>query len=206
VSSILDALRELEPQQPVDPRATAWIDRRRRRRHSAALAAGMLGAVAIGACLWLLVPAGRHPSDAVPAAVADRLPLAPPAPAPPADRGDRPQARLKPAGSLALAVATPGETTSAEEPAAEAPATEPSAAEPSAPAGGAGAPIPRVRLSSLLYAEAPAQRRVTLSIDGGPAVTLHEGESSAGVEIALIQPDRVYVRHRGTIFSVRGGR
>jgi hypothetical protein len=62
---------------------------------------------------------------------------------------------------------------------------------------------PRVQISFLVYARIPERRMVWLSIDGGSLITLHEGEASGGVEVARILPDRVHLRHGGSLFLVR---
>jgi len=69
------------------------------------------------------------------------------------------------------------------------------------PRGPAGAP--RVRLSLLMYSRAPERRSVALTIDGGNLITLHEGESAGGFEVARILPDRVQLRHAGQLFALR---
>ena len=62
---------------------------------------------------------------------------------------------------------------------------------------------PRVQISFLVYARAPERRMVWLSIDGGSLITLHEGESSGGLEVARILPDRIHLRHNGQVFLLR---
>jgi hypothetical protein len=62
---------------------------------------------------------------------------------------------------------------------------------------------PRIQISFLVYARVPERRMVWLSIDGGSLITLHEGEGSGGVEVARILPDRVHLRHNGSLFLVR---
>jgi type II secretory pathway component PulC len=67
-----------------------------------------------------------------------------------------------------------------------------------APAG-----APDVRLSFLLFSASADRRSVALSIDGGSLQTLHEGESTAGLDVVRILPDRVDLRWEGEAFTVR---
>ena len=62
---------------------------------------------------------------------------------------------------------------------------------------------PRIQISFLVYTRVPERRAVWLSIDGGSLITLHEGETSGGIEVARILPDRVHLRHNGSLFLVR---
>jgi hypothetical protein len=62
---------------------------------------------------------------------------------------------------------------------------------------------PRVQLSFLVYSQTPERRSVVLAIDGGSLVTLHEGETAVGLEVARILPDRVHLRMGGQVFAVR---
>lgn len=62
---------------------------------------------------------------------------------------------------------------------------------------------PRIQISFLVYTRVPERRAVWLSIDGGSLITLHEGETSGGIEVARILPDRVHLRHNGSVFLVR---
>jgi hypothetical protein len=67
-----------------------------------------------------------------------------------------------------------------------------------APAG-----APDVRLSFLLFSPSPERRSVALAIDNGSLQTLHEGESTGGLEVVRILPDRVDLRWQGEAFTVR---
>jgi hypothetical protein len=69
-------------------------------------------------------------------------------------------------------------------------------------AGTATSPLPRVDVRAIAYANNPEARTVTLRIGGGSAVTMHEGESMSGVDVQLILPDSVYLRHGGSIFAL----
>jgi hypothetical protein len=60
-----------------------------------------------------------------------------------------------------------------------------------------------VRLSFLLFSPSPERRSVALAIDGGGLQTLHEGESTGGLQVVRILPDRVDLRWEGESFTVR---
>jgi hypothetical protein len=61
---------------------------------------------------------------------------------------------------------------------------------------------PRVQVSAINYTPAADHRAAVVRINGGQPVTLHEGESAGEVEVQLITPSSVYVRHAGQIFAV----
>lgn len=65
-----------------------------------------------------------------------------------------------------------------------------------------GLGLPRVQVRAIVSGSDPNGRRAVLSIGGGPSVTLHEGESSGGVDVQFITERTVYLRHRGNIFTV----
>jgi hypothetical protein len=148
------------------------------------------------------------------AATPEREPLPPAAPvAAPSDlAAERPRGRVAsaapepaPAPARAPVVrpvpAPPVETARLPEPppAAAPPPVEPATADVlTRPPPGA----PRVRLNFLVWSRVPARRTVTLSIDGGAMVTLHEGEAQGDVAVAQIFADRVHVRWGGQVFSV----
>lgn len=62
--------------------------------------------------------------------------------------------------------------------------------------------LPRVDVRAIAYSQQPGARSVTLRIGGGAPVTLHEGESLRGVDVQLIMPNSVYLRHGGSIFAL----
>lgn len=76
---------------------------------------------------------------------------------------------------------------------------------PRARAGARPAGEPLVQIAAIGYSPVAEQRVVTLRVNGGPATTLHEGESADGVDVQLIMPGSVYVRHAGQIFAVDVG-
>ncbi len=63
----------------------------------------------------------------------------------------------------------------------------------------------RVQLRSIDYSQDIARRSVTLRIDGGSAVKLHEGESATGIEVQLILPRMVYLRQGASVFALGSG-
>jgi hypothetical protein len=62
---------------------------------------------------------------------------------------------------------------------------------------------PPVRVSFLVYSRAADRRTVALAVGDGGIMTLREGESTSGVEVTRILPDRVELRHDGQPFTVR---
>jgi hypothetical protein len=61
---------------------------------------------------------------------------------------------------------------------------------------------PRVRIASLTYSPSPTRRVVSVSVNDSPPIYVREGEAVRGVEVTLIMPDSIYVKHNGNIFSV----
>ena len=57
-------------------------------------------------------------------------------------------------------------------------------------------------MSGIRYSSSPTERAVTLEVDGGSPVTLHQGESAGELEVQLILPDGVYVRRGGHVWMV----
>jgi hypothetical protein len=57
-------------------------------------------------------------------------------------------------------------------------------------------------LESIRYTEEPGQRTATLTIDGAPPVTLHQGGTAGGVEVQLILPAAVYIRRGGDVVAL----
>jgi hypothetical protein len=121
------------------------------------------------------VPAPVVPAPAPALAAA----AAPPMAAPPAwlGRAERPHAEVGPAASPATEVAMSRPPSTGSAPAREA-----------APVHGGS-----LAIHAINYTAETRGRTVTLSV-GGRTVTLHEGQSAAGVEVQLILPEAVYVR------------
>ena len=204
MSSILEALRELEGAKPPSSRSrVAWAgggeERPPLRRAAEALgivAFGLgLGAAGFGLVLWLGAP--DAPEPATPPAVASataagttvaqaphaasRPALAPAAPAPPIPAW---LARMGPPRGRVDA-----------EVGAHAAGTETRADEQTS----VGAP--GLALVDVRYAESRGQRTATLRIDGSPVV-LREGESAHGIEVQLVTRDGAYVRRGAEVLML----
>jgi len=188
VSSILDALQKVEA---AAPRRTLELGalpppRHRTRRTALAVAgafaAGALAAVAAAVFLPRRSAPPAEPARPV-AAAPPGLPVVPPVPAPAETTSERPWAQVD---------APP-----------VAPAAPVVAAREAPPPAATEGPTPHVHVSFLLYSKAPERRSVSLAIEDGGLVTLHEGEQAGGVEVARILPDRVELRYDGRTFTVR---
>ena len=192
MSTILEALRELESGRPPGSDAPAAGGGARRSWWvAAAVALGALGAG--GSLAFLVVMPGRAAralqtgQPAAPVAASGSLPLAAPA-TPPASLldADPPRARV---GSRAARADT-----------AEPPAKPAKAARTERTPRVAGEP--RLSIAHIAYTAAADERTVELAVGGATPVTLHQGESAGDVEVQLILADRIYVRHAGQIFAV----
>jgi len=204
VSSILEALRELEARRPATTRSVAApsappnpVNRGIETVGIAAIGLVVGGLVfAVATAVWWLVPAAasrvaasapaRSPSVEKPTAPTTVSPAATNAPpgARPAwlDAAEPPRARVAQAAQIAAAAA-PRE----------------SASERGRTAG-TRAPG-SIDVASIAYSPDPGSRAVTLSVDGEP-VTLHERTSAHGIEVQLIERDGVYVRRGGEVIRI----
>ena len=213
MSTVLQALQQLEGKlAPAD--ATAWTaeDRRWRWWTAGGVAAGIL-MVGIAAVVVFSSHSGPAPVARVPTApvpVAPSVALAPPPPPPVSARGvpKLPTAVpvVKPAPPRPAAAPVPREpaATTAAPPVqvqAPQPAVTPRRTEP-VRAGNE----PRIQVGAIRYSQAPPERTVTLAIDGGTPLTLHQGESTGDLEVQLILPDGVYVRRGGHVWMVSADR
>ena len=193
MSSILEALRELEGRRPP---TTASVAAPVEQPTTVNRVAETLGIATIGLVLGALgfllfiglselmrAPAAR---EEAPSPTATKAPVA----ARPAwlETADPPRARVEPQVTAKL-----------EEPvrsAADRPARQDSgAASGSAP----------VEIVGIDYSPDGARRAATLRLDG-TVVRLHERESARGVEVQLIQRDGVYVRRGADVFMVAPAR
>lgn len=111
---------------------------------------------------------------------------------PPAEPSVNVEARPRPRRRLP---AEPSEMRSA------AVAPPPAAIEPLEHEAPTGLGLPRVQVRAIVSGSDASGRRVVLSVGGRPSVTLHEGESSDGVDVQFITANTVYLRHRGNIFT-----
>ena len=62
---------------------------------------------------------------------------------------------------------------------------------------------PDIHVSFLIYSPVPERRVVSMTINNGPLVTLHEGQRSGDISLVRILRDRIHVDHNGRIYSVR---
>jgi len=203
VSSILEALRELEASKgPAAPGTSPWTEERSRSRSALETLGIVAGGLAVGAAAFALViwfagsafrdpaepPSGAPPGiSASPAAPSPQAaePAAEPG-APPAwlGRAEPPRARVAPGAS-------PSERMPSMSRAAQEPAPSPGAASPAQDDS-------IVAVSSISYSPDSRRRSVTMRV-GGTLATLREGQSMHGVEVQLILRDAVYVRRGGEV-------
>ena len=203
MSSILEALRELEASKaPAAPGTSPWTEERTRSRSALETLGILAGGLAVGVAAFALViwfagsafrdpaepPSGAPPGiSASPAAPSPQAaePAAEPG-APPAWLGhaEPPRARVAPGAS-------PSERMPSMSRAAQEPAPSPGAASPASDDS-------IVVVSSISYSPDSRRRSVTLRV-GGTLATLREGQSMHGVEVQLILPGSVYVRRGGDV-------
>ena len=203
MSSILEALRELEASKaPAAPGTSPWTEERSRSRSALETLGIVAGGLAVGAAAFALViwfagsafrdpaepPSGAPPGiSASPAAPSPQAaePAAEPG-APPAwlGRAEPPRARVAPGAS-------PSERMPSMSRAAQEPAPSPGAASPAQDDS-------IVAVSSISYSPDSWRRSVTMRV-GGTLATLREGQSMHGVEVQLILRDAVYVRRGGEV-------
>jgi hypothetical protein len=210
VSSILEALRELEGERPpaarreipkAEPPSTGLA------RRTAGAFIPILGGLAVGIVavgLWAFAPSLRPdvmPSS-IPGAPATADVAAVPAPAaePPAwlDQAEPPRARVN-----AAPIAAPPERVAAPE-RAPAPATRrASAPEPPTDTADEAPPPPRtggqVAIESISYSDNVGARVATMRVHGR-RVSLRQRESVDGIEVQLIMPNGVYVQRGGEVY------
>ncbi len=191
MSTILEALRERDGGMPGVARLVGSRDESgaTRRRWVAAVT---LAVVSI-AGLALLRSTSRSEDPQVPAAPVPLAAVAPPVRVAPPTMDEPPRARVgrwKPAAPptppppQAEAGAVPGPVSVAPGMLADEPRDQ-----------------TRLGLESIRYVAPPAERTVTLRIDGAP-VTLHQGESAGGIEVQLIMREGVYVRQAGDVIAL----
>jgi hypothetical protein len=185
VSSILEALRELESQRPPAAQSIAVPPEQAGAGHRAVEAVGI---ASIGLVVGIVAFLGFYgifgmlgtaaPTDS-PATTGTDAPAA----TRPAwlERADPPRARLDPKSA-------PADAAPAEKPA------KPRASQTS----GAG----RVAVVAVEYSPNPVERVATLRLDDETVVRLHERESARGLEVQLIQSDGIYVKRGGEVFML----
>ena len=244
MSTILQALRELEGKiAPAE--VAAWAAEQRRWRWvGAALAGGAVVAV-IGGVAFFFLHRGNSAPPRAPAVAVEAAPpslTAPlearpvPQPAMPPVAKVVPPARMPPVAKVvpaptppvakpvgprpeappAAAVVVPQATVAPSPPPADEPAGAvvtsplPAPARPAAPVPNPDRPAgavrssgePRIQVHGIRYSSTAPERVVTLAVDGGTPITLHQGESMGDLEIQLILPDAVYVRQGGRVWMV----
>jgi hypothetical protein len=208
VTTILKALQELERRAAPGTHPPAPLAEPIRNLRWLSIGAVVLALVGGAVGLLFLLP-GRHAPRSISRETTASLPQPRVTPEQPARvsplrtlpaTGDRPWGLVgnrKPAAPLqATSPAAAGQQTRARR---EAPKTT---ARTTAPAPGE----PQVQVKSIVYSSLPAQRTVTLQVEGASARTLHEGESLNGMEVQLIVPDAVYLRHGASVFAVGAAR
>jgi len=198
VSSILEALKELEGSKPSSHRSrAAWAagapEERPPLRHAAevfgVVAFGLgLGAAGFALVLWLGSASESEPAAGAPSAPAVRPEAAAASPA-------LPPAAAAPSVPPWLARMGPprGRVEGDDRPAA----TEQATADAPRAAG--------LSLVRVHYSESRSERTATLRIDGS-AVVLHEGETVQGIEIQLVTAEGAYVRRGGEVLMLAPSR
>jgi len=203
VSSILEALRELEASKaPAAPGTSPWTEERSRSRSALETLGIVAGGLAVGAAafalvIWFAGSAFRDPAEP-PSGAPPGISASPAAPSPqaaePAAEPGAPPAWLGHAEPPRARVA-PGASPSERMPSMSRAAQEP------APSPGAASPAQDdsiVAVSSISYSPDSWRRSVTMRV-GGTLATLREGQSMHGVEVQLILRDAVYVRRGGEV-------
>ena len=212
MSSILEALRELERRRPPATQSAAAPAEppSNVNRAVATLGIGAIGLV-VGALVLIL-------SIWISSLVRATAPPAPPAPAPPAqapappaqapaddaqapapshlawlDKVDPPRARID--GRAPAAPERPARSLAGRQDRVMA---EPPASDAETPASAPG----QLEVAAIDYSPDAARRAVTLRLNGASVVTLREHESAHGIEVQLIQPDGVYVRRGAEVFML----
>ena len=203
MSSILEALRELEASKgPAAPGTSPWTEERSRSRSALETLGIVAGGLAVGAAafalvIWFAGSAFRDPAEP-PSGAPPGISASPAAPSPqaaePAAEPGAPPAWLGHAEPPRARVA-PGASPSERMPSMSRAAQEP------APSPGAASPAQDdsiVAVSSISYSPDSRRRSVTMRV-GGTLATLREGQSMHGVEVQLILRDAVYVRRGGEV-------
>ena len=204
MSSILEALRELEGTKPSAQRSrVAWASGEAEERSPMRRAAELLGIVAFGlalggvgfaAIVWLGSPdAPKAPAPTAAATSPARAPA--PAPAGAASPALTPAAPAPPVPGWLGRMGPPRGRVDGGDDAGAAPSVE-------APVASRAAGL---SLVSVRYGDSRGSRTATLRIDGSPVV-LHEGETASGIELQLVTPTGAYVRRGGEVLMLEPSR
>lgn len=182
MSSILEALRELESQRPPAAQSVAAPPDQPGAGHRAVETVGI---ASIGLVVGVIAFLGFYGVFGILGTAAPTDPAATPGADAPAasrpawlERADPPRARLDPKPDAA-------------------PAEKP-ARQRSTQTSGTG----RVAVVGIEYSANPTERVATLRLDDETVVRLHERESARGVEVQLIQSDGIYVKRGGEVFML----
>ena len=197
MSSILEALRELEGSKPSSSRSrAAWAAGAPEERPPLRRAAELFGVVAFGLALgaagFMLVVWIGSPADPE---------LTAPSASAPAASGAGGSQALPPA---AAAPSVPGWLARMGPPRGQVDGEQ----SPAAASIAGGSVAPRAAGMSLVrvhYSESRSERTATLRIDGS-AVVLHEGETVQGIELQLVTADGAYVRRGGEVLMLSPSR
>ena len=217
MSSILEALRELERRRPPATQSAAAPAEPPSSVHRAVATLGIgaiglvVGALVLLLSIWIssLVRAPALPLAPAPPTQAPAPPTqapAPPTQAPaddaqaPApshlawlDKVDPPRARID--RGAPAAPERPARSLAGRQDRVMA---EPPASDAETPASAPG----QLEVATIDYSPDAARRAVTLRLNGASVVTLREHESAHGIEVQLIQPDGVYVRRGAEVFML----
>jgi hypothetical protein len=218
VTTILKALQELERRAAPSTHPPTPLAEADRKLPWPSIAAAVLTLVGGAVGLLFLLP-GRHTPGSIPRETAASLAqpqVAPQQPArvsplrtsPAIDEppwglvGNRRPAAPPPGALLAPAPLAPAPLAPAKPAAVQQARPRREAPKTAARAASSVPGEPQVQVKSIAYSSLPAQRTVTLQVQGASAATLHEGESVNGMEVQLILPDAVYLRHGASVFAV----
>jgi hypothetical protein len=203
VSSILEALRELEGDRPPavrrelpPPEAPRGVARRATGAVIPILGGLAVGVVAFGIYAW--GPRITTPPAVEPAAVAP-APETPAADAQPAERpnwldtADAPRAKVGRTATAPPTPAVPSERSATAERPADPPPARPAAEERADSDSGSSSGGGQVAVEKISYSDDAAARVATMRFKGR-RVTLRQRESIDGIEVQLIMPNGVYVQ------------
>jgi hypothetical protein len=194
MSSILEALRELENSRPAAPKTTVTPVEAPSTTHRAIdtlvpVTGGLaVGIVVFGAVIWAVshvtLPSFETSAPAAPEPIASA-----PADRPAwLDKADAPRARVDTSAQARGVAREPAPADAA-------------SASASAPAQASAKPVHNgpIVVESIGYSPNEPARTVTLRVNGR-RVTLHQRESVDGLEVQLIQRDGIYVQRGSDVF------
>jgi hypothetical protein len=196
VSSILEALRELEGERPAATRREIPPSQpvRTTAHHTVRAFIPVMGGLAIG----VLAVAAYLWSPSIVTPKPEAVPSAPAAAVASPEAGAPPKLAWLETADVPRAKVLRGPTAAAPADRASPPADEPPAAERE---GVTPATSGQVAVESIHYA-ANAQERVATMRIGGRRVTLRQRESVGGVEVQLIMPNGVYLQRGSEVYLI----